>query len=106
MTSLLVGIYGLYLIAVGVKGNTSTMIGYVQEDAPGFVPWLLIVIVLVSLYDVPALSGFSEAFAVLIILGLIVSSNSQIVSQFKSFYDSLQASQPATVATTSTAPTP
>jgi hypothetical protein len=103
MTSLLVGIYGLYLIAVGVKGNTSTMIGYVQEDAAGFVPWLLIVIVLVSLYDVPALSGFSEAFAVLIILGLIVSSNSQIVSQFKSFYDSL--AQPATVATTSTAPT-
>jgi hypothetical protein len=89
MTSLLIGIYGLYMIAVGVKGNTSTLVSYVDADAAGFVPWLVVVIVLLALYDVPELQGFAEAFAVLVVLSLIVSQRSEVVSQFESFYNNL-----------------
>jgi hypothetical protein len=86
MTSLMVGIYGLYLIAVGVKGNTSTLISYLDADAEGFVPWLVIVIVLLALYDVPQLQGFAEGVATLVILSFIVSQRSTLVPQFTKFY--------------------
>jgi len=92
MTSLMVGIYGLYLIAVGVKGNTKTLMLDLQQDAGGFVPWLLIVIVLLALYDVPGMQNFAEAFAVLAMLGLIVNSHSTIIPQFEQLYANLTGS--------------
>jgi hypothetical protein len=89
VTSLLIGIYGVYLIAVGVKGNTSTLVADLESDFPGFVPWLIVVIVLVSLYDVPELKGPVEAFAVLAALTLLVSQKSKIIPQFEAFYQAI-----------------
>ena len=89
MTSLLIGIYGIYFIAVGVKGNTSAMVKALESDLPGFTPWLVVVVVLTALYDVPEFKGPVEAFAVLAALGLLVNQKSNVVPQFEAFYQQI-----------------
>jgi hypothetical protein len=86
MTSLMIGLYGIYLVAVGVKNNTNTLVGFVEQDVTGFVPWLAVIIVILAMYDVPALKNVAEAFAVLIIATWLVSNRSNVIGQFEAFY--------------------
>jgi hypothetical protein len=89
MTSFMLGLYGLYFIAVGVKGNTSKLVSMVQGDAAGFVPWLVIVAVLDAAYEVPALRNTTEAFAVLIAAGYLFGQRSNVVGQVSQFYSDI-----------------
>ncbi len=103
MTSLMIGLYGIYLVAVGVKGNTSRLVTFVETDVQGFVPWLAVIIVILALYDVPSLKGFAEAFAVLIAATFLVSQRSQIVSQFETFYKDISTGSLSSASSTDAA---
>lgn len=49
MQGLTIGVYGLYLILVGLNGNAGALAGKVQEDAPKFLPWIIAIFVLAFL---------------------------------------------------------
>lgn len=46
MQGLTIGVYGLYLILVGLKGNAGLLAGKVQDDVPKFLPWIIAIFVL------------------------------------------------------------
>jgi hypothetical protein len=43
---LTIGVYGLYLILVGLNGNAGQLASKVQVDAPKFLPWIIAIFVL------------------------------------------------------------
>ena len=46
MDGLTIGVYGLYLILVGLNGNVGQLTNKVQTDAPKFLPWVIAIFVL------------------------------------------------------------
>ena len=46
MNGITIGIYGLYLVLVGLNGNAGQLAGKVQDDAPKFLPWVVAIVVL------------------------------------------------------------
>lgn len=50
MNAMVIGVYGLYLILVGLKGNAGQLTTNVQNDAPKFLPWIIAIFVLAILH--------------------------------------------------------
>lgn len=46
MGGLTIGVYGLYLILVGLNGNAGQLSTKIQADAPKFLPWMIAIVVL------------------------------------------------------------
>jgi len=90
MTSLFIGLYGLYLIMVGVQGNASTLISEVESDAPQFLPWLLAIVALAFLNEFESTKKFVKPFAALIVLNFFLKNFGTIKQQVSSIYNSSQ----------------
>ena len=96
MDGLTIGVYGLYLILVGLKGNAGQLAGKIQTDAPKFLPWIIAIFVLAFI------NGSSEAgrritgpFIALLIIAFVVKRFPTLQDQTKQLWDmSANASNP------------
>lgn len=77
----LIGLYGVYFILVGVKGNADKMIANVQQDGRGFMPWLLAILVLRALYNVETLRPLIKPFIGLAALTFVLKNFNTIAGQ-------------------------
>lgn len=77
----LVGLYALYLIFVGVNGNTKPFISEVEKDAKQFAPWVISVIVLKAMYDVDTLRPVVKPFIGLALLTFVLKRYMTVASQ-------------------------
>lgn len=82
MNGLIVGVYGIYLILAGLKGNAGEVAQNVQNDAPKFLPWIVAIFVLAFV------NGSSETgrkitgpFIFLLILSFVLKRFDTIKSQ-------------------------
>ncbi len=77
----LIGLYGIYFILVGVKGNAGKMVANVQADGKGFMPWLLAIIILRAMYNVETLRPFVKPFIGLAVLTFTLKNFNTVAAQ-------------------------
>jgi hypothetical protein len=77
----LVGLYAIFLVFVGVNGNAKPLGAAVSEDAKGFAPWLLAVVILAALDDVDALKPVVVPFIGLAALTFALKNYGTVVGQ-------------------------
>ncbi len=77
----LVGIYAIFLMFVGVRGNAGALFTDISEDAQGFAPWLIAILVLRAMYNSDALRPVVKPFIGLAILTFILKNYGTIIGQ-------------------------
>lgn len=86
----LIGLYGLYLVFVGYKGNQSTLFQMVSQDGPGFMPWLIAVVVLGTMYRSDTLKPVVKPFIALLLLTFVLKNFNQLKGQLQSVLGQIQ----------------
>lgn len=86
MTSLFVGLYGLYLIIVGGRGNAGYLVEYLRDDARGYVPWLMSIIVISILTEYNTTRDLVKPIIGLLMLNFALRNFDTIEAEFKKIY--------------------
>lgn len=86
MPALIIGLYGIYLLMVGVGGNSKTLLQYASADAPGFLPWAISLGVLATINEIPATKKLAAPFLLLLAISFIVKNFEILQSQFRELY--------------------
>jgi hypothetical protein len=86
----LIGLYGIYLIFVGYKGNQNELFQALSTDGPGFVPWLISVVVLGTMYRSDTLRPVVKPFIALAILAFVLRNWNTLKSQTQSVLGVIQ----------------
>lgn len=81
MNSGLVGIYAVFLIFVGYRGNAENLLNDVSGDVKGFAPWVLAIIILGALQNVAALKPFVKPFIGLALLSFVLGNYEKVAQQ-------------------------
>jgi len=87
MTSLFVGIYGLFLVLVGVRGNAGALTDELSEDAPQYLPWLIAIVVLALMSEFEGTKTLVKPFALLLLLNFGLSNFETIQSEVSKVYN-------------------
>lgn len=74
MPALLLIIYGIYLAAVGVRGN-APQLGDALSQEKTFAYWLIVLLVVGALWEFPAGGKVAKPLAALIVIGFLLKSN-------------------------------
>jgi hypothetical protein len=77
----LVGLYGIYLVFVGINGNAGKLVTNVQQDGRNFIPWVLAILVLRAAYASDTLRPMVKPFIGLAALTFFLRNYSKVVSQ-------------------------
>jgi hypothetical protein len=77
----LVGLYAIYFIMVGVRGNASALLTNVENDGRGFLPWLIAIVILRALYSSETLRPLIKPFIALACLTFIVKNYATVSAQ-------------------------
>lgn len=77
----LVGLYGLYFVFVGVRGNAGKLVDNVQQDGKNFIPWILAILVLRAAYSSDTLRPMVKPFIGLAALTFFLRNYGKVVSQ-------------------------
>lgn len=77
----LVGLYGLYFVFVGIRGNAPALVNNVQQDGKNFIPWVLAILVLRAAYSSDTLKPMVKPFIGLAALTFFLRNYAKVVSQ-------------------------
>ena len=77
----LVGLYGLFLIFVGSKGNASALQSELSQDVKGFSAWLIAILILRAMYSVDSIRPAVKPFMYLALLTFFLKNFDTIVTQ-------------------------
>ncbi|MHB1222379.1 MAG: hypothetical protein ACYC0J_10325 [Gammaproteobacteria bacterium] len=77
----LIGLYGLYLVFVGFKGNAPELTDNIKKDGPGFFPWLVALAVLWFFYKNEKTHQIGVAFAWLVGIGFVLKNFEKIKTE-------------------------
>lgn len=86
MPLLLIAVYGIYILLVGINGNSQELIGKFREDAPGFFPWAVSIAVLAIMADIPSTKKLVAPFVFLLVLTFILQNFETLRSQYNRIY--------------------
>ena len=90
MPALIIGLYGIYLLMVGVSGNSKVLREYASADAPGFLPWAISLGVLATMYEIPQTKKLAGPFLLLMAITFVVRNFDMLQSQFRELYSMAQ----------------
>ncbi len=90
----LIGLYGVYLIFVGIKSNSKNLGTSIQKDAPGFFPWLVALYVMYFFYKNEKTHKFGVAFAWLVGIGFVVKNFDTIKNELNKIKNNIQQVSP------------
>jgi hypothetical protein len=77
----LVGLYGLYLVFVGINGNAGKLVTNVSQDGRNFIPWVLAVLVLRAAYASDTLRPMVKPLIGLAALTFFLKNYAKVVTQ-------------------------
>lgn len=78
----MIGLYGVYLILIGVKSNEAELGALLARDFGHYIPWLVAVAILAALSESEILGPAVKPFALLLVLAFMLKNWSQIVAQW------------------------
>lgn len=96
MNGLILGIYGMFLMAVGVRGNSDKLLDELNVDAPKFIPWALAIIALVIMAQAPQTEKVVKPFAFLLVLNFVLSNYGNISSEIRKLIEMAGIKTPKT----------
>lgn len=73
MTAIILGVYGIYLVLVGARGNAPTLLSLVSQESQ-FLYWVLVLIVVAGLWESQSGQKLAKPFAALIVLGFLLKN--------------------------------
>ena len=83
MNPAILGLYGVFFLAVVFAGNGDALVLAVREDARDFLPWLIAVILLAALAESDKTKPLVAPFALLLLLNFVLRRWGVISGQFK-----------------------
>ena len=86
MPALIIGLYGIYLLMVGVNGNAKTLAAYASADAAGFLPWAVSLGVIAVMYEIPETKRLAGPFLLLAALAFVLRNFTTLQTQFRDMY--------------------
>lgn len=92
---LAIGLYGLYLLMVVIKGKGGDFAQGLQADGPGFLPWLISAGVLGALYEWDKTRTVAALFLALVVLTFLLKNFAKLKAEFTPIYNSALSSSPA-----------
>lgn len=81
--ALIYGLMGLYLVAVVLQRNATVLVDNIKADAPGFLPWIVSIVIITALASNKTTKPIAAPFAVLLVLNLVLAKNGTIANQLK-----------------------
>lgn len=84
MNALIIAAYGIYVLLVGIAGNSNALVAEAQSDAPGFVPWAVSIAVLAVINEIPATHKLAAPFLTLLVLTFFLRNFETLREQFRS----------------------
>lgn len=75
-------IIGILLIVTGIKGRANDLLPQVKEDAHGFIPLFVVVVLAVLVGEIKGMKSVSTAFLVLIVVAYGIKSANNIITGF------------------------
>lgn len=87
MTSLFIGLYGVYLLIVGSRGNVNALMNKLGEDGRGYIPWLFAIIVIALLNESDTLRPMVKPFIFLVILTFVLRNFPTLEKQVAEIYN-------------------
>jgi hypothetical protein len=86
MTPLFLGLYGVYLILVAVRGNGSALLDLLNRDTSGYMPWLFAIIVLAVLNEFETTEPIVKPIIGLLVLNFFLRNANTVKSQVQQIY--------------------
>ena len=86
MPVLILVVLGVYILAVGVMGNGSALLTELQKDLPGFIPWILAIIIIGMLAIDQNTEKLGKPLLGLIFLGILIKDWPQIKTNATTAY--------------------
>lgn len=87
MTGLFIGLYGLYLVIVGVRGNAGALLDLLGQDAPKFIPWILAIVGIAVLSEFESTKPMVKPFIGLLVLNFALVNYETIETQVSQLYN-------------------
>lgn len=81
MNGLILGLYGIFLVAVGIRGNSGKLMDELNVDAPKFIPWALAIVALVIAGQSEHTEKVVKPFAFLLVLNFVLMNFSNISAE-------------------------
>lgn len=86
MNGFVLGLYGVYLLLVGLAGNSGKLVDMIRSDAPGFLPWAVSIAVLTVMYESDTLRPIAKPFIFLLLLTFVLTNFNDLKSQTEMLY--------------------
>jgi hypothetical protein len=81
MNGLILGLYGIYLVVIGVRGKTDDLQALLAQDLPKFIPWALAIVVLVVMSQTEATAKLVKPFIFLLILNFTLRNWTNLANE-------------------------
>jgi hypothetical protein len=81
MANGLVGLFALYFIFVGIKGNAKTLANNAQSDGREFMVWILAIIILRAMYQSEKARPVVGAFSALVLTSFFIMNYKTVASE-------------------------
>jgi len=81
MNFTLIGLYGIFLVFVGMAGNQEKLKALFTSDIKGFIPWAVAIVILKSLNDVDSLKPAVKPFIFLAVLTFVLKNWNTLADQ-------------------------
>ncbi len=83
MNGLILGLYGIYLLYVGLSGKTDAATKELNQDMPGFIPWALAIVALVLMAQNDATEKVVKPFIFLLFLNFVLMNFGNLQDEFR-----------------------
>jgi len=83
MNGLILGLYGVFILAVGFQGRSEALLAEADKDMPGFIPWALAIIALIIMAQTEATEKVVKPFAFLLVLNFVLMNFGNLRSEIQ-----------------------
>ncbi|HKY44764.1 MAG TPA: hypothetical protein VJM50_16855 [Pyrinomonadaceae bacterium] len=83
MNGLILGLYGVYLVAVAIRGQSDALLGELDKDMPGFIPWVIAIVALIIMAQNEATEKMVKPFVFLLIMNFVLMNFGNISNEVK-----------------------
>lgn len=90
MNGLIIGLYGIYILVIGMTGKTDAVTAELNQDMPGFIPWALAIVGLIILAQSDTTEKMVKPFIFLLILNFVLMNFGNLQSEFRKLRDMTQ----------------
>ena len=83
MSAGLVGLYGVYLVLVGIHHHSSELLTLVEDNGREFLVWILAIVILRAIYQIKSIRPAIKPFVALVVIVFVIKNWNTIKGQLE-----------------------